>query len=290
MPTPRDGFSRIRTTFETGIKQALVPANGRAGNAGTVYARARPSRAEITESYFVHQEISVSPWTKWRESLPPSSGRVELVIPYDGHDYFTRQAGADVAWGAAHQQSEAGTAVIGHLLLKDYGATSLRDDLRLPDSHGAVPIEVPVSHVGSDADGRFDHLSTDRQTGVISHEFVPDLPTVIPAQLEVDLFDPDSLELIRTDLRTEEGRRYVDDVIRKIRQQVSFRNDLILRIVIRLTVPANQDGEDSRPKDRDEESRPRDEGEWLKDDGLRPKGDKLRPEVARMTIGWPTIT
>ena len=63
------------------------------GNADDrLYARATPEKVEIAETYSVTQEISKSPWS---EPGTPT-GRIEMVIPYDGGDYFTRQAGRDV--------------------------------------------------------------------------------------------------------------------------------------------------------------------------------------------------
>jgi hypothetical protein len=275
MPTPRDSFSKIRTSAETRVKQALAQTRGRADDAGTAYARASLKRAEITESYFVEQEISVSPSEKLAAKRP--TGRVELAVPYDGRDYFTRQARDDVSKGIAGRPQQEGKAVIGHLLLQAYAKTSLRATLDLPDRHGSVPIEVLLGDGAGDGDpDGLDQLSADRRTCVTTYEFAPDDPDVLPASLEIDLFDPDSLDsldsldLFRLDLMSEEGRRNVDDVISKLRQQVSFRNDLLLRIVVHLIVPTKPDLRDPRPPKPD-------------------LGDP-RPIVARMAVGWPTIT
>jgi hypothetical protein len=251
MPTPRDSLSKLRTSV----------VRGRTGDRGAVYARARLKRAEITENYFVQQEISKNPWAKTDK---PPTGRIELAVPYDGCDYFTREAREDVARGiAAHSQPDR-EAIIGHLLLQDYSKTSLRDSLHLPDRHGSVPIQVSVT----DANGGFDdldHLSADRQTCITTYEFGPEDPDVLPAELDITLYDPDSLDLpaldlAALDLRTEEGRRRLGDVISKIRQQVSFRDELVLHIVVKLNVPAKSDP------------------------------GPLKARVARMAIDWPTIT
>src|ERR1700722_18376806 len=57
-----------------------------------LYARATPEKVEITETYSVTQEISNSP----NRDRGEPTGRIEMVIPYDGADYFTRQAAGDV--------------------------------------------------------------------------------------------------------------------------------------------------------------------------------------------------
>ncbi|SRR6266496_383513 len=261
MPTPRDSFAKLRTSVGTGVKHALAQTRGRA-EPGPIYARARPDHAEITESYFVEQEISKNPWLRTGRS---PVGQIELTVPYDGHECFTRHARDDVARAIAAHPESGDTAVIGHLLLQDYANTTLRSTLALSDRHGSVPIEVPINSDGvggGEADndpGSLDHLTADRRTCVITYEFEPDF-SVLPARLGIELSDPDSLGLLSLDLKTPEGRARVGDVIRKIREQVSFQNHLLLHIVVRLNVPAKAD-----------------------------LGD-LRPEVARMSIGWPTIT
>jgi hypothetical protein len=119
------------------IQQDSLPA----GNGTSIFARALLKRAEITEEYFVQQEISENSSTEHGER---PAGRVELELPYDGHKYFTRDARDDVAHGlATYPQSDA-TAIVGHLLLRNYGRTSLRDSLRLNSQHAPVPIKVPL--------------------------------------------------------------------------------------------------------------------------------------------------
>jgi hypothetical protein len=88
---------------------------------------------------------------------------------------------------------------------------------------------------------------------------------VIPAQLEIELFDPDSLDLPPTDLRalnldTDAARRRMNSGIAKIAEHVGFRDELVLQIVVRLNLPVHA--------------------------GL----PAPQPRVARVAIGWPTIT
>lgn len=257
MAAPRDGRGKLRAS--TGVLQALSPGWNRSGDGGTIYARAQLERAEITEEYFVEQEISKNPWTRGGKE---PAGRIELSVPYDGYRFFTRLATGDVAHNTGGDPPSGSSAVIGHLLLRDYARTNLRERLNLADRHSSVPIEVPV---GDGSAGRVAQLSSDRQACVSSYDFAPESPAVFPAQLEINLFDQDSLDFLQlypfsVDPRTDEGRAQINKIIGKIAQQANFRDELVLHIVVRLSLPA-------------------------------PAGlGALRPKVARMAIEWPTIT
>lgn len=252
MAAPRDGLGKLRSS--AGVLQALAQGRTRAGDTAAIYARALLKRADITEEYHVQQEISKNPWTRTSED---PTGRIELAIPLDGDTHFTREAWADVAQAVATRSLPDGSAVIGHLLLRNYAKTSLRDSLQLTDRLGSVPIEVPI---GSENPDHLDHLTADRQTCVATYDFDPGNPAVLPAALDINLYDPDSLDLPALDLRTANGQSHIADVIKKIRQQVSFRDELALAITVRLTVPA------------------------------KPEAPQIHPKVARMAIDWPTIT
>src|SRR5215469_4135221 len=67
------------------VRSALAPRRERGDD--KLYARAKPEKVEITESYSVVQEISKNP------SMRPDgegTGRIEAKVPYDGRTYFTR--------------------------------------------------------------------------------------------------------------------------------------------------------------------------------------------------------
>ena len=157
--------------------------------------------------------------------------------------------------------------MVGHLLLRDYQATNLGERLRLAERHGSIPIEVPIG--GHDPD-RLGHLTADRRTCVGRYDFAPQRPEVIPAQIDIELSDPDSLDLVgldlahldllALDLSTEYAARQLNAVIAKMTQQVSFRDELVLVISIRISVPA-----------------------W-------PGLGRLYPKVTKVAIDWPTIT
>ena len=243
------------------IRSSLGALAGHAGDGTDVYARATPRRAEITENYYVVQELSRNRSTTWGED---PTGQIHIEVPYDGHRSFPRPARDDVA-RRINSRSEDGeqTAIIGHLLLHDHEKTDLRGSLYLHDTHGVVPVKVLVPD-GDD----LDELTADKQTGVIDHDFKPQPTEIIPAQLSIGIYDPDSLELPtigllelqQINLTATQVRAIVQDVIRQIKRQVKFRNELLLRVQVTVALP------------------------------VKPGQAEPKLEVTRVAIGWPTIT
>jgi hypothetical protein len=257
MAAPWKGWRTRRAT--AGDLQAPTPGPADGADSAVIYARAVLKHAEITEEYSYAQVISASPRTT-QDRRP--GGRIEFVMPYDGCTYFTRAARDDVAYQASYGGAP-GSAVIGHLLLNDHSRTDLQERLGLDDRYGSIPVEVPLPPIEGAA-GELDQLTADQLTGVSTYEFEPDPPVVIPVQLDIELFDPDSLNLPPTDLRvfhleTDAARQRVTDGIAKVAQHVSFRDELILQIVVHLSVPAHAALDEP-------------------------------PRVARLAIEWPTIT
>ena len=241
------------------VPQAPEPWQAGDSAPAEIYARALLKRAEISEEYFVEQEISRNSSAKPGRS---PVGRIDLAMPYDGHKYFTRAARADVAHQTPPESGLAGTAVIGHLLLKDYPPIHLQDEVDPGGRYGAIAIKVPL---GNGAPGDLEQLSADQRICTAAYGFRPDDAAVIPARLEIDLFDPDSLDLPPADLRvfdldTDEARRGINDGIAKIVRHVRFEDGLVLQIVVHASLPAP--AEPGRPG----------------------------PRVARVAIRWPTIT
>lgn len=253
MQISRDTLGRIRSS--------LGALAGHADDGAEVYARATPRRAEITEDYYVVQELSKNRSTDWGEE---PTGRIDIEVPYDGYRSFPRSARDDVARRVTSiTEDEEQTAVIGHLLLHDHEKTDLRGGLHLHDRSGAVPVEVlvPYGH-------ELDELTADRQTCVIEHDFHPQPAEIFPAQLSIDIYDPDSLELPTVslldlqemNLTAPQVRALVDDVIRQVKRQVNFRNELLLRVQVTVTLP------------------------------VKTRQTEPEPKIARMSIDWPTIT
>jgi len=259
-------------------RPALSPWRGRRG--GTIYARATPEKAKITETYEVTQNISVNPSVGMGGAQP---GRIEITIPFDGKDYFTQQAARDVERALGTDSPAAGRDVIaGHLLLAGNEHIVLPRDVSMRGDYGVLDLKVPVTAV--------EDLTADRKACVIAHEYqVGDkFPPIIPASLEIEVMDPDAIDKMSqvdddiiaifddyTALAEDQidpadeaamedfANKYYTEAIKQIRQRANFQTTLLLTIVIRLELPYDQD---------------------------RPNKPQAAPRIRRVSIDWPTIT
>jgi len=274
MPAPRESFAKIRSNVERSVTLTRSQAGSQADGDKVIPVKAGLRRAGITEEYHVRQEIAKNPR---EEHGGEPAGLIELAIPYDGYEYFPRQAREEIARGLAASPQPGGKAAraaVGTLVLQDY-----ENIKNLPHQRGSIPIEVSVAAPpGGDADDEPDglgYLGADRWTCVIQHQYTPKEPDALPARLKIQLFDPDSLDLPGLDLEAvdledkEERERIgglTGKITEKIRRQMSFRNPIILHIVACLTIP----------------KRPGPPG--------RPGVTRDSVDVTRMSIGWPVIT
>ena len=248
MPTPRDRFLQVRNVVSGLGGRRAGPATG----AG-VFARAHPESVKLTERYWYEQEISRNSFT--RHSSPPA-GEIEIVVPFDGADHFTRQACDDVTNALRGRHSdEPVNALIGHLVFDGHQQTDLGDRLGLDESYGALPISVPVTGEGSP--GEVGELSADRHACVISHGYAPkpDLLEVIPIDVQVELLDPDTVDEVTL---AANGQGGVD--FSKLSQQPDFESFLCLKLKVRLVLP------------------------W------RTARDRPQPVLDRVSLDWPSIT
>lgn len=224
----------------------------RRGNADDrLYARATPEKVEITENYSVAQEIAQNP----RTDLGAPAGRIEMVIPYDGRDYFTRQAVGDVERAIiARGEAAPRTAIMGHLLIANHRRTDLYQSMRQHGEVGVIPLEAPVAS----ADGPIGGLSSDRWASLLSYDYAPKPPELYPIDLDVRLFDPDILDL-ELDWFLDAYNVNPSDLIKKVTQEARFKSELLLAIQVHLTLPVKN-------------------------------GQLLEPIVKRVSLGWPTVT
>jgi hypothetical protein len=235
------------------VRSTLGSRRGRGDD--KLYARAMPQKVEITESYSVAQDISQNPSM---ELDGEGTGAIEMKIPYDGRDYFTRQAADDVNRRIA-MRSGIGErkAIVGHLLLTDHAKTDLRNTMRRHNQVGVIPLAVPVTS----ADGSL-KLTADRLACVIGYDYQPDAPLIYPIELDIKLYDPDNLTLNFYELETltKLGKTKPSEVIEKLRQEASFSSELLLSIEVTISLPVKKDY------------------------------SRLTPIVKRMSVDWPTIT
>src|SRR5579862_1712920 len=221
-------WGSIRRLLGFGVMRVSAPLR-RPDSAEPVYVRARLERALIRERYFYFQEISQNADRHVRKA---PEGRIELVLPYDGERYFTRQARKDVDHGRQIGAAGATEALIGHLALTGFEHANLDGLLDEGPTHGSVPIRVPIA--GLPGPGEPDPLVSDRSACVVSHNYEPDTRhlKVEPVDVEVELHDPDDARFQPGNVAHDfDGQRL------RIMRQVGFRPELLLRMTVRLDIP-----------------------------------------------------
>ncbi len=228
----------------------------RAHGDNKLFARATPQWVTLTETYSSEQDVSANSTTSMVGS---GTGRIEVHVPYDGRDYFTRQAVSDVRHklGSRHAMGDQ-RATIGHLLLGDHGnVTGLDGVMRAHQEIGLIPLNVPVAS----PDGTLD-LTADRETCVVGYDYQPEDPRHHPIRLIVTLDDVDTLTgaFDRVVTLMEEGYKDLSQVIDALRQEASVSGPLRLRFWVRITIPVKANY-------------------W-----------KLKPVVTHMSVKWPTLT
>jgi hypothetical protein len=226
-----------------------------------LYARAVPEKVEITENYSIKQDISSNP----RLVPGAQAGRIEVSVPYDGEAYFTRQAVDDVKWGNRSGRGQGqGAARIGYLLLGNHAKTGeLGQEMRMYESAGVIPIEVPVP-VGDS----LDQLSDDQWACLTVYEYRPADLELCPLTLDVRLYDPDTLLFEAVDVLANWGEINLGSTIDQLRRDgtdVGFTNGLEMSIRAQLSVPVKK---------------------------IRGTENYTFPSpvVKRVSVGWPEIT
>jgi hypothetical protein len=222
--TPGRLFDLVRQVLGFGVMRASAPL--RKNKSGQpIRARAWLESAKIEEEYHYSQEISLN--ASVRRSGDPA-GKIKLVLPYDGDKYFTRQAHRDVSDARDDGAAPADEALVGFLALTGYEKTGLEGALDLQDTYGSVPIRVRLpSPPGADQD---DQLLTDLSACVVSHEYRPEVPKLVPVHIDIKLDDPDTAGIRR---RREMIEEYPE-------RQLDFAPDLWLRMTVSLYLPLTQ--------------------------------------------------
>ena len=180
-------WAGIRRWLGFGVARVSSPLR-KAHGAEPVFVRARLQRAQIKERYFYFQEISQN---AVRKTEKEPTGHIELVLPYDGDRYFSRQARSDIDHARNADAPPATKALVGHLVLTGSEHANLNGLLDLGSIHGSVPIRVPIA--GLPDPGEADPLIADRSACVVSHGYRPRTRhlKVIPVDVDAKLNDPD---------------------------------------------------------------------------------------------------
>ena len=214
-----------------------------------IRARARLESARIEERYRYRQDISLNAAI---EIADEPDGKIELVLPYDGDKYFTRQAYRDVQ--RARNPGANPHALVGFLTLTGYKDTDLNSLSDLWETPGSIPVKVRLPT--SPGPGEADPLIADNSTCVVSHDYHPSqsVGQLAPVRIDIAVDDPDTAEFSIQVARGEPGLARV-----LIMRHVEFKPGLSLSMCVRLHVP-------------------------------RSLVDGAHAEVSEVFIGWPTRT
>jgi hypothetical protein len=219
----------------------------------TIFARAKPASVKISESYFLEKKISRNPFIRPRQT---PIGNIEIVVPYDGDQYFTRQAYNDVKQQVNNSSARGNMeAQIGHISFINYDRTNLTEVLGLNNHYGSFPVAVPILGAGI---SRIDQLYSDRLKSTITVDYIPDLPDFSPIDVNLELWDEETLSW--SDATNSEEDKQLAKIAEEITQQVNFHHNLLIKSRVWIDLPSHLVKEDVQPK------------------------------VIQMSLKWPTVT
>ena len=208
--------------------RASVPLRTVVKSGEPIRARARLESARIKERYYYYQQISLNPSSEPRKE---PEGEIKLILPYDGEEYFTRQAHRDVQRARHHGAGRESDAHVGFLTFMAYESTDLGSRLNLDDKHGSVPIVVRLSAQAGPREP--DPLLADNSSCVVSYDYRPGRGSglIIPVHLDIALNDPDTAGIKGL------PKFVYDGLDISIMRQVEFAPDLSLRMMVDLYMP-----------------------------------------------------
>jgi hypothetical protein len=211
----------------------------------TTYARARVESVKIEEKYQYRQEISLNGDVS---EVGDPGGQIKIVLPYDGDEFFTRDAYADVDTARRDGAVLTDKAVVGFLALTDYDKTDLEGPLGLQANYGSVPIAVLLP--GRPGRDETDQLIIDNSECIISQEYRPQALRIRPVHVDMELDDPDTAEDPDRPQRPSEVDGIADLLARlwerieaigsAPERQLDFEPGLWLRVTVRLHLPRGQ--------------------------------------------------
>lgn len=201
----------------------------------TIFVRARPSAIRLNERYTYYAEISGNPHTE-RRGTP--TGLIEVIVPYDGEEYFNAQAVKDIekqmpdVWDLGHVQAR-----IGHIGLTDHSRTDLEERFELSFHHNVLPLDITVQGDGLQGP---DDLRDDRHACRITYGYSPEWPETTPLKLTANVFDEEIIKeaWIGAEKEQEELTTALKTVVREVAQQVGFSRSLMFVFDLELALPS----------------------------------------------------
>ena len=116
----------------------------------------------------------------------PPTGLIQVVVPYDGEQCFSRKAYRDVRQQYGRTAPRDAEALVGHLTLLETGRTDLANVLDLSGSFESVPLLLPATM----GDLTYPYgLRADRHACVIEYTYRPDDPKLIPVDVNLRISD-----------------------------------------------------------------------------------------------------
>lgn len=224
------------------LRQAPIAGDG---EGTTLLARARPESVLVEEKYRVRQEVSRNPDVRLE---PGAVGMIEVRVPYDGYEHFTRSALEDFRqWVMRHPDQFGSTgagwdevtvteAQIGHLVVTDHQDTDLDEVLGQSNRTMAVPLRIPVRSADLRND---DALVADRYTFRRKIQYHPasGRPALVPVQLHVEVTDPGSVSVPQIDPRHQID---VGEAVVLSQEYMTFRSYLELNIQVQVDLPGRK--------------------------------------------------
>jgi hypothetical protein len=199
----------------------------------TIFARANPASVKISESYFFEKTLSRNPYTGSDPNQPPV-GKIEFIMPYDGDQYFTRQAYRDVKKQLNTKASlESQEARFGYLAFIDHEKTNLRDVLELNNRYGSLPLNAPISWQGITS---IEQLYHDTHTSGVTFEYAPNWLGRCPIDVVLNLWDEETLNWLSTqELKVDQKLAHV---AKQIAQQINFLPNLLISTQLSVDFPS----------------------------------------------------
>jgi hypothetical protein len=207
-----------------------VPAGG---TGRPVLVRASPESVRLTETYCYEQKIGRNQRITARQA---PSGRIEVVVPYDGERFFGRQARQDVLRQLGPAAPPGTEALIGHLALLAADRTDLASVADLGGPSGSVPLLVPVTLGNLGYPG---WLRDDRRACEIGYDYRPDDPERFPVWVRLRLEDEEEW------IPAGESRESLD---RQATQASSFHPDLLVRLDVMSRLPSQPEDLSTPPR------------------------------------------
>lgn len=207
-----------------------------------IHARVIPQRIKLTEFYEYNQEISRNPSIEIN-STP--SGKIQVIVPYDGFEYFPREAIQDVNQQTTNELHDEANISIGHLAISNYSKTDLNDLCLQSKKYESIQILLPAH---STSFQNIEQLVTEQYFCKTDYTYQPEQPELIPVQVDLQILD-DDISMSGLYSPREKGKNLdnkntkilIDEITSQVQSgfifgDSSMKNSLVLYFQIKLTL------------------------------------------------------